>query len=316
MTRFGGAAAISAAILAAASGGIVLAQPRLGNPGQELTPDGRPTGRAAFVDPGPGGPAPRTADGHPDLTGRWKPIREPGKPGGNLGKDYPGFQLPFTPAGEKAHQFDLTQTKDPESQCILGGIPRFNASGMAFEILQTSGEAAFLYGYTTYRTIPIDGRPHEADPDPKYFGNGAGAWDGDVFVIDSVGFHDSAEGKIWADENGDPQSDQTHVVERWTRVDRNHLHLDEVVTDPKYYREPLHFSRTWVLGTKPGDGVKESACNENNLDAANVGPGPGYIGPDGARGYDPSAKLPDTPPDPDFYTSAAASSKAPAKPVK
>jgi hypothetical protein len=299
-------------MLALALGGVLAAgaasaQQRLGNPGQLLTPDGRPAGRAAFVDPGPGGPAPRTADGHPDLTGYWKPIREAGKPGGNLGKDYAGFQLPFTPAGEQALQFNRTQTKDPESQCILGGIPRFNASGMAFEILLTQREAAFLYGYTTYRTIPIDGRPHEPDPDPKYFGNAAGAWDGDAFVIDSVGFHDSAEGKIWADENGDPQSDQTHVVERWTRPDHNHLRLDEVITDPKYYSEPLHFARAWVLGAKPGDGVKESACNENNLDAANVGPGPGYIGPDGNRGYDPSAKLPDVPPDPDFYAAPAAS---------
>lgn len=293
--------ALTLVLVVGLASGSAVAQQRLANPGQALTPDGRPATGRQTVDPGPGGPAPRRADGRPDLTGYWKPLREPGKPGGNLGKDYPGFKLPFTPAGQKALTFNLTQTRDPESQCILGGIPRFNASGMAFEVLITDRRAAWLYGYTTYRTIPIDGRPHEADPDPKYFGNAAGSWDGDVFVIDSVGFHDSAEGKIWADENADPQSDQTHVVERWSRPDHNHLHLDEVVHDPKYYAEPVRFSRTWVLGEKPGDGVRESACNENNLDAANIGPGPGYIGPDGNRGYEPSAKLPDTPPDPDAY---------------
>src|SRR5437867_4219852 len=59
---------------------------------------------------GPVGPAPRTPDGHPDLTGYWKGLREPGRPGGNIGKDLPGFKLPLTPAGEAALKRNLTQT--------------------------------------------------------------------------------------------------------------------------------------------------------------------------------------------------------------
>ena len=34
-------------------------------------------------------PAPRTADGHPDLSGYWKGTTDT-KPGGNIGKDLPG----------------------------------------------------------------------------------------------------------------------------------------------------------------------------------------------------------------------------------
>jgi len=248
---------------------------------------------------GPSRPAPRLADGHPDFTGFWRALREPGKPGGNLGKDQPGFRLPYSAAGEAALKHNLTKTIDPESLCILGGIPRHNGSALPFEVLHTPKRLAFLYLYNTHRYIPVDGRRHEADPDPKYFGNAVGAWEGDTLVIDSIGFKDSKDGKIWLDENANPQSDATHVVERWTRPDADHIHLDMTVEDPKYYTRAITFSRTWVLG-KPGDGLAEYACNENNIDAAHLQPGPGFIGPDGNRGYG-GAKLPDVPPSPDFY---------------
>src|ERR1700733_6730610 len=47
----------------------------------------------------PKGPAPRLA-GHPDLSGYWIPSHaQKDKPVGNLGKDLPGYKLPFTAEG-------------------------------------------------------------------------------------------------------------------------------------------------------------------------------------------------------------------------
>lgn len=248
---------------------------------------------------GPSRPAPRGQDGKPDLTGYWKPVREKGKPGGNMGKDRPDFQLPFTPAGRAALEYNLTKTIDPEALCILGGIPRHNASGLPFEILHTPKRLAVLYLYNTHRFVPIDGRERDPDEEPRYFGNPLGRWQGDTLVIETTGLHDSKDGKVWLDENANPTSDQTSVVERWTRPDEAHIHLDMVITDPKYYTEPIHFSRTWVQG-KQYEGLNEYACNENNIDAAHIGPGPGPIGPDGNRGGG-YGELPDEPPPPDFY---------------
>ncbi|MGH6644444.1 MAG: hypothetical protein ACRED3_17285, partial [Bradyrhizobium sp.] len=151
-------------------------------------------------------PTPRGLDGKPDLSGFWKPIRQAGKPGGNLGKDEPNFRLPFNEAGLKALDYNLNHTIDPEALCILGGIPRHNASGLPFEILHTPKRLATLYLYNTHRWVWLDGRKQDADPEPRYFGNAVGAWDGDTLVIDSVGFKDSADGKIWADENANPIS--------------------------------------------------------------------------------------------------------------
>jgi len=237
----------------------------------------------------PKGPAPRL-NGHPDLSGYWIPSKKD-KPTGNLGKDYPGYKLPFTPAGDAALKYNLEHTVDPEAVCIVGGLPRHNASGLPFQLLQGADHAVFLYWYTTYRLVPFDGRKHAEDPDPSFFGEEIGSWDGDTFVIDSSAFK---EQRTWADENANPHSDQQHVVERWTRPDIGHIHVDMTVTDPKFYTEPVHYQRTWLLG-KPGDEVKEYSCAEDNVDAPHLGPGPGPIGPDGQRGYGKLAPLPPPP---------------------
>jgi len=233
-------------------------------------------------------PAPRTADGHPDLSGYWKGTRDT-VPVGNIAKDLPGLKLPLTPAGEAALQHNLTATIDPESLCIIGGIPRHNASGLPFEILQGSKKIVFLYWYSYYRLIPVDPtRKHSEDPDPSFFGEELGHWDRDTFVIDSIGFKDE---RVWIDENANPHSDALHVVERWTRPDADHIHVDTLIEDLKFYTRPFNYSRTWVAG-KPDEEVHEYACSENNVDREHLGFGPGPIRPDGTRGYIDAAPLP------------------------
>jgi hypothetical protein len=250
-------------------------------------------------EPAKSGPTPRTADGHPDLSGFWKGSLAT-TPVGNIGKDLPGFKLPLTPAGAAALQHNLAATVDPESLCIIGGIPRHSASALPFEIVQNSSRVVFLYMYTYFRSVPADGRSHDPDPDPAFFGDKTGRWDGDTFVIDTIGIKGTT---IWIDENANPQSDAMHVVERWTRPDSNPLHLDLTVDDPKFYTHPFKYTRTWLLG-KPGEGLHEYSCSENNVDRDHLGPGPGPIKPDGTRGY-LVPDLPKVPPPPEFYDSPA-----------
>jgi hypothetical protein len=243
----------------------------------------------------PSPPAPRTADGHPDLSGFWKGSRAT-TPVGNIGKDLPGFKLPLTPAGEAALKHNLKATVDPEALCIIGGIPRHSASALPFQIVQNKDRVVFLYMYTYFREIPADGRQHVGDPDPTFFGDKVGRWDGDTFVIDTIGLKDKP---IWIDENANPQSDAMHVVEKWTRPDANHIHLELTVDDSKFYQHAFQYTRTWLAG-KPGEGLKEYSCSENNVDRGHIGPGPGPIRPDGTRGYN-VPPLPDVPPPPEAY---------------
>jgi hypothetical protein len=231
-------------------------------------------------------PAPRTPDGHPDFNGYWKSIR--GTITGNIGKDLPGLKLPLTPAGEAGLQHNLTATIDPESLCIIGGTPRHNASGLPFEIVQSAKKVVFLYFYSYYRAIPVDGRKHSDDPDPSFFGEEIGRWEGDTLVVDSIGFKDE---KVWIDENANPHSDALHVVERWTRPDADHIHVDTLIEDPKFYTKPFHYARTWIAG-RTDETLAEYSCSENNVDRDHLGFGPGPIRPDGTRGYVNLAPLP------------------------
>jgi hypothetical protein len=246
-------------------------------------------------------PTPHGLDGKPDFSGFWRPVREKGKPGGNFGKDYPNFQLPFTAAGKRALLYSQNHTPDPEALCILGGIPRHDASGLPFEVLHTSDRIAFTYLYNTSRRISIGKELRiDAHAPRRYFGTEVAHWDGETLVIETAGLFDSAYDKIWLDENGDPTSNQTSVTERWTRADFHHFHVDITVNDPKYYTEPIHFSRTWESAPEDA-GQQEYACNEANLEVGNIGPGAGAVTPDGNRGYGKPKPLPEKPPGPDAY---------------
>ena len=112
--------------------------------------------------------------------------------------------------------------------------------------------------------------------------------EGDTLVIDSVGFKDE---KIWIDEYANPMSDALHVVERWTRPDAEHIHVETLIDDRKFYTKSFTYSRTWITG-EPDDQVREFSCSENNVDEQHLGFGPGPVRKDGTIGYEDPAPLP------------------------
>jgi hypothetical protein len=241
-------------------------------------------------------PTPRDAAGKPLFTGYWKLLREEGKPDGNLGKDLPAFQLPYTDAGRKALAYNVGQTIDPEARCLISGNPRLATSVLPFEILHTGKRLAFFYYLGWHRWVWLDGRQLQQDADPRYLGNNVGHWDGDTLVIEASGFQDSSGGKLWLDDNANPQSAQAKLLERWTRPDRQHLNLELTYTDPLYYTQPIHYRRSWVLAPA-GEQLAEFSCEWNTpWVVEHLEPGPGAIGPDGNRGFGPNGQVvPDLP---------------------
>ena len=91
-------------------------------------------------------------------------------------------------------------------------------------------------------------------------------------------------------EYANPSSDALHVVERWTRPDAEHIHVETRIEDPKFYTKPFTYSRTWSLGN-PDEQVQEFSCSENNH-PGHLGLGPGPVRKDGTIGYENPEPVP------------------------
>jgi len=130
---------------------------------------------------------------------------------------------------------------DPILKCNPTGIPRLLFFPQPFEIF-VSPERVFMFFERdhAWRQIWTDGRSHSKDLEPTWMGDSIGKWDGDTFVVDTVGFND----KSWLDFYGDPHSEDLHLVERYRRVDHDNMTLQLVVEDPKAY------AATWTGDTK------------------------------------------------------------------
>ncbi|HJT89655.1 MAG TPA: hypothetical protein VJ732_17420, partial [Bryobacteraceae bacterium] len=123
--------------------------------------------------------------------------------------------------------------------------------------------------------IPLDGRKHNGDPNPTFFGESVGRWDGDTLVVDVIGFND----KSWLDAAGNPHSDALHLIERYRLTDPRHLEYEVTVDDPKIYTRP--WKSTMIFTRKPEWELLEYSCDENNKDRDqhHFQPGPSYPRP-------------------------------------
>ena len=132
-------------------------------------------------------------------------------------------------------------SNDPILHCNPVGIPRALFYPQPFEIVQTSDRIFMFFERDhLYRPIWLNRRDHPKDLDPMWVGDSVGWWDGNTFVVDTVGFND----KSWLDFYGYPHSEEMHLVERYQRTDQTTLKLNFTVEDPKAYTKP------WVSDTK------------------------------------------------------------------
>jgi len=206
--------------------------------------------------PAPTGPAPKTTDGKPDLTGVWYAQRtvDPGKP----------QPLPWAEAllRERA----ANNSKDaPGAHCLPRGITNAGAL-FPFRLVQTPTLLVMLFedDIPSHRQVFLDGRSHPKDPNPMWMGHSIGHWEGDTLVIDSVGFDD----RSWLDNVGHPHTEMMHVIERFRRPDLGHLEIEFTIDDPGAYVKPWKIMRASELDVN--DDVGEYVCTENEKDAEHM----------------------------------------------
>jgi len=210
----------------------------------------------------PSDPAPRTADGKPDLGGVW------GYAGytSDIAKDYDVGEVPMTALGEKLFKDRQAHdgVDDPEARCLPTGVPRRDP--YPSKIIQQPNLVVILFGGNlhSFRQIFLDRMEHPKDLNPSWWGDSIGHWEGDQLVVDSVGFN----GKTWLDLAGHPASDQLHVIERYSRPDSGHLKWEITIEDPVMYTRPWKVTEITPQLTT-GD-LMEYVCTENERDSRHL----------------------------------------------
>jgi hypothetical protein len=200
---------------------------------------------------------PRARDGKPDLSGVWAPD---GKFAGDFSKALiAGEKISMLPAAEKTMK-ERKKKDDPVNRCLPMGVPRLSA--FPEKIVQTSTEVIILDegDIHTFRLIYLAGRPHPKEPEPTWYGDSIGKWDGDTLVVDTIGFN----GRTRLDTIGHPHSADMHVIERFQRTDLGHIAYEITIDDPKIYTKPWKNVRTFTL--RPDWEIMEYSCEENNKD--------------------------------------------------
>jgi hypothetical protein len=219
-------------------------------PGIPRTADGRPNLAA---------PVPRTPEGRPVLGGLWRhPRRIIGDIRTGLAK---GESIPFRPWAEALLKERIANDAkdDPTSNCIVGGVPRNDFVPYPFKIIETPGLVVILYeAIHSYRQIFTDGRALPKDPNPAWLGYSVGRWQGDVFVVETIGLNDN----VWLDNLGTPATEQLRVTERFIRRDFGHMDIEITIDDPKAYTRPWKVVQP--LEFSADNELIEYICNENN----------------------------------------------------
>ena len=213
---------------------------------------------------------PRTPDGKPDLQGFYESISrganqalEGQAPGGkDLIVDPPNGKLPMQPwAVEEKASRDLSERgyDDPTAHCFPQGVPRSMYVPQGVELIQTPDYIVFLLERTSWRIVPLDGRPHLPDSMRLWQGDSVGHWEGDTLVVDTANLN----GKTWLGEGGEVISYAAHVVERFTPVAPDSLSYEATISDPVVYTRP------WTIGfpmRREKFQLLEAACHEEEHD--------------------------------------------------
>ena len=178
----------------------------------------------------------------------------------------PGGELPMTPWAQELFKKYDPEKFDPTGHCLPMGYTRSMNSPVPTQIVQTPAEIVFLHeSMFAFHVVYMDSRPHptaEESRQTNWYGHSTGRWDGDALVVDTAGPFFGSPMQL-LDTRGHPMSDQLHLVERFQRIDANHLAYEVTVEDAKAFTKPWKNTRVWTL-MPPGEEIMEYVCTENN----------------------------------------------------
>lgn len=245
----------AAALLAAAVMAPTRAQP--GPPPSSPPPVG--------LKPGTGAPFPKgheaALDSLPDWGGIWFFVRNPDS---GTRPTPPKLKGKYKVAYENWRAVIAAnngQDKSERSHCSPPGMPMFMALAQyPYEFLFTPGRVTINQeAWMQTRKIWTDGRAHQEDPDPSFYGDSIGHWEGGTLVVDTIAINDTLPL-----QTGMTHSDKLKLTERihLSSTDKDLLINELTVDDPDALEEPWH--ATYAYRRDRYGALLEFQCSEND----------------------------------------------------
>ena len=180
--------------------------------------------------------------------------------------DPPDGRIPYTPefaTASRVRRLNLRNgyaddytDRSLTDRCLMGsnaGPPmRPGAYNNNVHILQAPGYVTITNEHIhNTRIVPIDGQAH--NDVPQWSGSSRGHWEGETLVIETKNFA--------RETNFSGSSKDTHLIERFRRVDPDTVMYEFTIEDPNNYTQPW----TAVIPFRRTDGpLYEYACHEGN----------------------------------------------------
>jgi hypothetical protein len=150
---------------------------------------------------------------------------------------------------------------NPTIACLPPGVTVDMDIG---KMVQTPNLLLMLFGGTLYRSVFLDGRQLEKNPNPDWMGYSVGHWEGDTLVIESNGFNN----RTWLNFDGYPHTEALSVTERLRRPDFGHLDVVRTFTDPGALLEPWTVPAKFEIDADTED--QEYVCNDNEKERGHL----------------------------------------------
>jgi hypothetical protein len=203
---------------------------------------------------------------HPNLSGFWEPGANAMKPVERPALTPLAVELGKPPApNDPKAVLAINGIDETDSNCLPPAQPWTLTQSAPIDIVQDDKETVVFY---EGRSIPwhifTDGRPH---PDMATYkrtlnGHSIGHWEGEEFVVDSVGFADRpGHGPF----NDLPHNPTLHVTQRF-HLENNgqELHARFTIEDPKLFTKPYVYDFTWRRDP-PGAYAAVEVCDARDL---------------------------------------------------
>ena len=210
-------------------------------------PDGKPNLDA---------PAPRTADGHVDLSGVWEnrranfggvvgaaaqpplgAVRPSHRDVSNIGAGFQGGNCRCTPGRRCLKKRVRRKTARTIPMPIASHGPgQLHEHPQPRKIIQTPAVTVIIYEANSgLRQIFTEAARSAKDVEPWWYGYSVGHWEGDALVVETTGFRDD----VWLDINGSPMTNAGKMIEKFPRPTFGKLNIEVTIDDPSAYTKPF-----------------------------------------------------------------------------